>query len=198
MDIGEWREVIQATAKNGEVIVSWDLLKRLICLQFYNVMEMFLEDKENPIPVVDGESYETRYKRIQAIISKWERPPFTTQRLCELLSDPKRSYKVGAKFLMAFSKSVYGVTARPIADSLLLPKDDEDMLYFDEEGNPIVIVDEFDDIEFEGGAGGGGLVSMTGVGGSRSSVTPVPPGGPGTPRPVPRDTIELIMGQPKE
>lgn len=141
-------------------------------VEFTNIMHMYTVTKGQTIPVIESEPYESRYKRIQEIILSWDRPPFTTQRLCELLLQPTRQYRQGTKFLMAVTKSVYGVSTRADSEMLIKTEDDEDdMLYFDEDGVAVQIVDYFDDALFNGtNSSQGSTTGMINVSGS------LPPG----------------------
>ena len=60
---------------------------------------------------VDGEDFETRFSRCRDFLSRFQRPPFTLQRMCELLAEPKRYYSTAEKFLRAFSKTVCGISS---------------------------------------------------------------------------------------
>eukprot|EP00467_Chlorarachnion_reptans_P009427 CAMPEP_0114514746 /NCGR_PEP_ID=MMETSP0109-20121206/16328_1 /TAXON_ID=29199 /ORGANISM="Chlorarachnion reptans, Strain CCCM449" /LENGTH=243 /DNA_ID=CAMNT_0001694827 /DNA_START=282 /DNA_END=1014 /DNA_ORIENTATION=+ len=59
---------------------------------------------------VDGEAFEVRYKRVLDFMEDFKRPPFTLQRICELLDEPQRYYKSTEKFFLAFSKMVCGIS----------------------------------------------------------------------------------------
>jgi len=61
---------------------------------------------------LDGETFELRYKRVQDYLQKFPRAPFTLQRMAELLTEPRRYYNSTAKFFLAFSKLVCGISAR--------------------------------------------------------------------------------------
>jgi len=77
------------------------------------------------------------------MISGWETAPFTTQRLCELLTSPKRHYSLGSKYLLATTRCVYGIKGLKKDPEPFIQEDD--MLYFDEDGQLIQIVNDEED-----------------------------------------------------
>jgi len=110
-DIGELMMVLHEIARTGETSYNWPSVRSLLSTQLQNVIDSY--SKISPkIVDVDGESFETRYTRVQKYLSDFSRPPFTLQRMAELLVMPRRYYTTGAKFFLAFSKLVCGISAR--------------------------------------------------------------------------------------
>lgn len=112
--LGDYIRPIQQVAWNADVShYSWASLRKLIKIQLHNVMTAYLSVSPAPADV-DGESFDFRYKRVHEIIKYWNAPPFTCQRLCELLTyAPKKYYTSTKKFMMAVCKVVYGISGRP-------------------------------------------------------------------------------------
>jgi len=110
-DIGELMTVLHELARTGETSYNWPSVRSLLSTQLQNVIDSY--SKISPkIVDLDGESFETRYTRVQKYLSDFSRPPFTLQRMAELLVMPRRYYTTGAKFFLAFSKLVCGISAR--------------------------------------------------------------------------------------
>jgi hypothetical protein len=110
-DLGELMMVLHEIARTGETSYNWPSVRSLLSTQLQNVIDSY--SKISPkIVDVDGESFETRYTRVQKYLSDFSRPPFTLQRMAELLVMPRRYYTTGAKFFLAFSKLVCGISAR--------------------------------------------------------------------------------------
>ena len=81
----------------------WSAVKKLIGVQLKNVVEAYRSTSEKP-PDLDGESFEERYSRASKFIDDFPWAPFTLQRMCELLVEPRRYYSNLEKFFLAFTK----------------------------------------------------------------------------------------------
>lgn len=181
-DTQRFRSALNRCALTGELPpAQWPVLKRLISIEFYSILVGLLASSGQTIPLEDGEPWETRARRIVSIIDRWDTPPFTAQRLCELILQqhlpprvPVFRYTSPSKFLLAFSKSVCGVTARP-ADPTAVPvgvlplgsfpgalaaapavpagvpiapaPGEEEVVFFDGDGNALELLLDDDDVE---------------------------------------------------
>jgi len=119
--LGPLVQVFRDIAKTANSKFTWKSLRRLIRHQLQLVIDDYSATSPK-VPDVDGESFEVRQVRVLGIIDEWPREPFTLQRICELLVDAKRMYPTTAKFFLAFSKLVCGITARPFDDEKTLDK----------------------------------------------------------------------------
>lgn len=84
-------------------------------LRFRCLHQVIREYKDNGSPPVeeeDGESFEMRLERVQSTLSSFPQPPFTLQRMAELLTEPTRFYSNLTKFFRSFSKLVCGISGR--------------------------------------------------------------------------------------
>jgi len=66
---------------------------------------------------VDEESLEVRFQRVLFALNDFYKPPFTFQRICDLLLEPRLYSKNVNKFLGAFSKLVLGISSEVIEDN---------------------------------------------------------------------------------
>jgi len=119
--LGPLIQVFRDIAKTATSKFTWKSLRRLIRHQLQLVIDDYSTTSPK-VPDVDGESFDVRQARVLGIIDEWPREPFTLQRICELLVDAKRMYPTTAKFFLAFSKLVCGITARPFDDEKTLDK----------------------------------------------------------------------------
>ncbi|KAL7833275.1 hypothetical protein SRHO_G00302930 [Serrasalmus rhombeus] len=101
-------------AKTGETMVSWSQFKNYFLFKLEKVMEDFRasapEQRGPANPNVESIPFEEMKERILKIVNGYNGIPFTIQRLCELLTDPKRNYTGTEKFLRGVEKNVMVVS----------------------------------------------------------------------------------------
>ncbi|TSM36156.1 Serine/threonine-protein phosphatase 4 regulatory subunit 2-B [Bagarius yarrelli] len=101
-------------AKTGETMVSWLQFKSYFMFKLEKVMEDFRasapEQRGPANPNVESVPFEEMKERILKIVNGYNGIPFTIQRLCELLTDPKRNYTGTEKFLRGVEKNVMVVS----------------------------------------------------------------------------------------
>lgn len=109
-DLGPLMSVLKDIANAGTTKYVWPKLVALIRVQLQNVIDQYDADGCGECPDLFGESFEVRYCRVQKQLEDFEEPPFTLQRMCELLTAPKRYYRNKDKFFHSFSKTVFGIS----------------------------------------------------------------------------------------
>ncbi|CAM4627604.1 unnamed protein product [Leuciscus chuanchicus] len=101
-------------AKTGETLVSWSQFKSYFIFKLEKVMEDFQasapEQRGLANPNVESIPFEEMKERILKIVDGYNGIPFTIQRLCELLTEPKRNYTGTEKFLRGVEKNVMVVS----------------------------------------------------------------------------------------
>ncbi|XP_034441238.1 serine/threonine-protein phosphatase 4 regulatory subunit 2-B [Hippoglossus hippoglossus] len=101
-------------AKTGETMVQWSQFKNYFLFKLENVMDDFraaAPDQRGPAnPNVESIPFEDMKERILKIVTGYNGIPFTIQRLCELLTEPKRNYTGTDKFLRGVEKNVMVVS----------------------------------------------------------------------------------------
>ncbi|KAM3618110.1 uncharacterized protein V6R79_015735 [Siganus canaliculatus] len=108
-------------AKTGQPLIPWSQFKTYFMFKLEKVMDDFHastpEDRGQHNPNIDFVPFEQMKKRILKIVDGYNGIPFTIQRLCELLVDPKRNYSGTDKFLMGLEKNVMVVSCvYPLSD----------------------------------------------------------------------------------
>lgn len=98
-------------ATGSHVGYPWAGVRKLISVHLDTVLSELIARSSRPADL-DGESYDVRLARMQTLLKAWPRAPFTLQRICELLTDHRRFYRTAAKYMLAFSKLVCGISAR--------------------------------------------------------------------------------------
>uniref|UniRef100_A0A9J7Z856 Protein phosphatase 4, regulatory subunit 2b n=1 Tax=Cyprinus carpio carpio TaxID=630221 RepID=A0A9J7Z856_CYPCA len=95
-------------AKTGETLVSWSQFKSYFIFKLEKVMEDFQasspEQRGPANPNVESVPFEEMKERILKIVHGYNGIPFTIQRLCELLTEPRRNYTGTEKFLRGVEK----------------------------------------------------------------------------------------------
>lgn len=137
----ELEDYLQYVAKTGETIFKWSSLKYLFREKLLSVIKHFNEDSPRlegelgpqPIasrhyrsyltcdppaeipnyPNVDPFNYETMKSSLLERLDLFTAAPFTVQRLCELLIDPRKQYSRIDKFMRALEKNILGELLSP-------------------------------------------------------------------------------------
>ncbi|EUB55443.1 Serine/threonine-protein phosphatase 4 regulatory subunit 2-A [Echinococcus granulosus] len=99
-------EYLREIAKHGLTFIPWFHVKPLILQKFNHVMDEFAEDidenKRRNMPRT-AELNDLR-ERVYKELNQFEGTPFTIQRICELLTEPRKHYTRPDKFLRGFEK----------------------------------------------------------------------------------------------
>uniref|UniRef100_UPI0037E7F7BA serine/threonine-protein phosphatase 4 regulatory subunit 2-A-like isoform X2 n=1 Tax=Semicossyphus pulcher TaxID=241346 RepID=UPI0037E7F7BA len=108
-------------AKTGQPMIPWSQFKTYFMFKLEKVMDDFHattpEQRGPHNPNVEYVPFDDMKKRILKIVDGYNGIPFTIQRLCELLTDPKRNYTGTDKFLMGLEKNVMVVSCvHPTSD----------------------------------------------------------------------------------
>ncbi|KAK9514960.1 hypothetical protein VZT92_025640 [Zoarces viviparus] len=110
----ELEQFLCHVAKTGLPMISWSQLKTYFVFKLEKVMDDFHastpEQRATHNPNVEYVPFEEMKTRILKIVDGYSGIPFTIQRLCELLTDPKRNYTGTDKFLMGLEKNVMVVS----------------------------------------------------------------------------------------
>ncbi|XP_074499752.1 serine/threonine-protein phosphatase 4 regulatory subunit 2-like isoform X2 [Sebastes fasciatus] len=111
----ELEQFLCHVAKTGQTMISWSQFKTYFVFKLEKVMDDFHtstpEQRAPHNPNVDYMPFEDMKTRILKIVDGYNGIPFTIQRLCELLTDPKRNYTGTDKFLMGLEKNVMVVSS---------------------------------------------------------------------------------------
>ncbi|XP_046882274.1 serine/threonine-protein phosphatase 4 regulatory subunit 2-B isoform X1 [Hypomesus transpacificus] len=101
-------------AKTGETMVQWSQFKSYFLFKLEKVMDDFKatapEQRGSANSNVESIPFEDMKERILKIVNGYNGIPFTIQRLCELLTEPKRNYTGTDKFLRGVEKNVMVVS----------------------------------------------------------------------------------------
>nr|CAG4644244.1 EOG090X0BWU [Lepidurus arcticus] len=101
-------------AKTGDTVFPWSKIKYLLRQKLDTVMISFhascpTEDLP-PCPNVDPFNYQTMRDKLLEQFDYFNNAPFSIQRLCELLTTPKRHYKRTDKFMRGLEKNLLVVS----------------------------------------------------------------------------------------
>ncbi|XP_012642868.2 serine/threonine-protein phosphatase 4 regulatory subunit 2 [Microcebus murinus] len=152
-------------AKTGETMIQWSQFKGYFIFKLEKVMDDFRtsapEPRGPPNPNVEYIPFDEMKERILKIVTGFNGIPFTIQRLCELLTDPRRNYTGTDKFLRGVEKNVMVVSC----------------VYPSSEKNNSNSLNRMNGVMFPGNS-----PTYT----ERSNIN-----GPGTPRPLNRPKVSL-------
>lgn len=108
----EIRSIMEVISATGKFWHDWDMLKSLLSFQLKQVLAEYPEAQvvsgDGPQPSsLSGETYPELVKRLdEALLNFIEGPPFTLQRLCEILLTPKSIYRSLSKLALALEKNL--------------------------------------------------------------------------------------------
>lgn len=111
----ELDEYLAWVARTGEPVYSWNLVRPLLKEKLLQVLQDFRSQGPPPptcsrnVPPFDPEAMRNvALARLDTFLA----PPFTIQRICELLAHPRRHYNRLDKFMRAFEKNVLVVSTK--------------------------------------------------------------------------------------
>lgn len=111
----ELEEYICYVARTGDPVFQWSLVKVLIKEKLLSVLNEFMESNPSldipPCPNVDPFNYEALKSTLLTRLDSFILPPFTIQRICELLAAPRKEYNRIDKYMRAVEKNVLVVSA---------------------------------------------------------------------------------------
>ncbi|XP_014219790.1 serine/threonine-protein phosphatase 4 regulatory subunit 2 [Copidosoma floridanum] len=110
-------EYLTWVAKTGEPVYQWSLIKTLFREKLLRVMNEFCESGNPsllgpPLPNVEPFNYENMKGSLLERLESFSNPPFTVQRICELLIAPRREYNRIDKYMRAVEKNILVVSTR--------------------------------------------------------------------------------------
>uniref|UniRef100_A0A023GBT0 Putative serine/threonine protein phosphat n=1 Tax=Amblyomma triste TaxID=251400 RepID=A0A023GBT0_AMBTT len=107
-------EYLSHIAKTGDTLFPWHKLKPLVCRKLELVMNEFHKisptDDLPALPNVEVFKYEDMKTKVLEAVNSFNSAPFTIQRLCELVVDPRKHYKRTDKFMRGIEKNVLVVS----------------------------------------------------------------------------------------
>nr|GMC85960.1 serine/threonine-protein phosphatase 4 regulatory subunit 2 [Ipomoea batatas]GMC88538.1 serine/threonine-protein phosphatase 4 regulatory subunit 2 [Ipomoea batatas] len=109
ISIEERMRLLEAIAATGKFWHDWDKLKSILSFHLKQVLEDYPEAKmTNELQISSlGEPFPDLAKRLDdALISFVDGPPFTLQRLCEILLDARNIYSKLSKLALALEKNL--------------------------------------------------------------------------------------------
>eukprot|EP00268_Persea_americana_P057710 TRINITY_DN692_c1_g2_i1.p1 TRINITY_DN692_c1_g2~~TRINITY_DN692_c1_g2_i1.p1 ORF type:complete len:264 (-),score=71.57 TRINITY_DN692_c1_g2_i1:234-1025(-) len=109
----EVRSILEVIASTGKFWHDWNILKEILSSRLKQVLAQYPEsqmasDVIGPQPSsLSGETYQELVKRLdEALLSFIEGPPFTLQRICEILLTPQSIYSTLSKLALALEKNL--------------------------------------------------------------------------------------------
>ncbi|EGI70692.1 Serine/threonine-protein phosphatase 4 regulatory subunit 2 [Acromyrmex echinatior] len=103
-------------AKTGDPVYQWPLIKTLVREKLTRVMTDFYESCPTlelaPCPNVEHFNYDIMKSNLLERLESFANAPFTVQRICELLTAPRKEYNRVDKFMRAIEKNILVVSTR--------------------------------------------------------------------------------------
>lgn len=110
----ELEEYLSWVAKTGDPVYQWSLVKPLFREKLTRVMTDFYESCPSlelaPCPNVDQFNYDIMKCNLLELLESFANAPFTVQRICELLTAPRKEYNRVDKFMRAIEKNILVVS----------------------------------------------------------------------------------------
>ncbi|EFA02661.1 hypothetical protein TcasGA2_TC008382 [Tribolium castaneum] len=110
----ELEEYLCFVAKTGDPVYQWSAIKSLFREKMINVITEFYETCPSveipPCPNVDIFNYDLMKNFILEKLDTFAAAPFTLQRICELLTTPRKEYNRIDKYMRALEKNILVVS----------------------------------------------------------------------------------------
>ncbi|XP_068629326.1 serine/threonine-protein phosphatase 4 regulatory subunit 2-like [Battus philenor] len=112
----ELNDYLAYVARTGDPVYQWSLVKCLFKEKLLNVITDFYETTPGvdipPYPNVDPFNYDIMKNSLLERLDSFTSAPFTVQRICELLTYPRKQYNRVDKFMRAIEKNILVVSTR--------------------------------------------------------------------------------------
>lgn len=110
----ELEEYLCFVAKTGDPVYQWSSIKSLFREKLISVITEFYESCPSmeipPCPNVEMFNYESMKSFILEKLDTFSAAPFTVQRICELLTAPRKEYNRIDKYMRALEKNILVVS----------------------------------------------------------------------------------------
>lgn len=110
----ELEEYLCFVAKTGNPVYQWSVIKSLFREKLINVITEFYESCPSmdipPCPNVEMFNYDMMKNFILEKLDTFAAAPFTVQRICELLTSPRKEYSRIDKYMRALEKNILVVS----------------------------------------------------------------------------------------
>lgn len=112
----ELEDYLCFVARTGDPVYQWSLIKTLFREKLLNVITEFYETCPTveipPCPNVETFNYDVMKTFILEKLESFAAAPFTVQRICELLTTPRKEYNRIDKYMRALEKNILVVSTR--------------------------------------------------------------------------------------
>ncbi|XP_047533859.1 serine/threonine-protein phosphatase 4 regulatory subunit 2-like [Vanessa atalanta] len=112
----ELNDYLAYVARTGDPVYQWSLVKSLFKEKLLNVITDFYDTTPGidipPYPNVDPFNYDIMKNSLLERLDSFTSAPFTVQRICELLTYPRKQYNRVDKFMRAIEKNILVVSTR--------------------------------------------------------------------------------------
>ncbi|XP_023946991.2 serine/threonine-protein phosphatase 4 regulatory subunit 2 [Bicyclus anynana] len=112
----ELNDYLAYVARTGDPVYQWSIVKSLFKEKLLNVITDFYETNPGieipPYPNVDPFNYDIMKNSLIEKLDSFNSAPFTVQRICELLTFPRKQYNRIDKFMRAIEKNILVVSTR--------------------------------------------------------------------------------------
>lgn len=111
----ELENLFKHIARTGDTIVSWDKLKKAFILKLKLVIDEFNSSNQYVAGKInancENEQFSEMKESLISLANGFEHAPFTFQRVCELIINPKQYYTKCEKYMRALEKNLRVVTS---------------------------------------------------------------------------------------
>ena len=111
--------VLQEIAASGESKYEWAALKPLLASKVEQACREYYETSQDIDESKNGDTFDAVLKRTLSLLDAFPNAPFTLQRLCELLLDPRKPYRTSTRKLMSAIEKLLSVSSTvPVMSAL--------------------------------------------------------------------------------
>ena len=102
---------LQEIATSGESKYDWATLKPLLASKIEQASREYYETNKDIDESKNGDTFDGVLKRTLSLLDAFPNAPFTLQRLCELLVDPRKPYCTSTRKLMSAIEKLLSVSS---------------------------------------------------------------------------------------
>ena len=111
--------VLQEIAASGESKYEWAALKPLLASKVEQACREYYETSQDIDESKNGDTFDAVLKRTLSLLDAFPNAPFTLQRLCELLLDPRKPYRTSTRKPMSAIEKLLSVSSTvPVMSAL--------------------------------------------------------------------------------
>ncbi|XP_077972031.1 uncharacterized protein LOC120339798 isoform X2 [Styela clava] len=119
-------------ARTGDILGPWEKVQKVFMKKLTSVLDEFYNMAPYKVGKINAnatnDDFDEMKKRLLQLTEEFDSPPFTIQRLCELLAEPRKNYTKCDKFMRGIEKNLMVVSSWSNLPRTLSDSNDNNMM----------------------------------------------------------------------